>query len=231
MTKILLIEDEVALAAVVKRGLEKAHYQVDWYENGAEGFAQTCEEKYSLVILDLMVPGMDGWTVCQRMRTRRDSTPILMLTARDEVEDRVKGLEMGADDYLPKPFDFTELRARVAALIRRDNVHKSRVVRIADLEVDTVARQARRGGKPVPLTPREYALLEALATREGQVLSREFVQERVWDDPDSASNTVEVHIATLRRKIDSGATVKLIHTVHRHGYMICLPEEETATTA
>lgn len=225
MARILLIEDEAPLADVVCKGLEKAHHQVEWCENGAEGLERTCNDTFALVILDLMVPGMDGWTVCRRMRARRDTTPILMLTARDDVEDRVKGLEMGADDYLSKPFAFAELRARITALLRRDSVHKGRVVHIADLEVDTVTRQARRGGKEIALTPREYDLLEALATREGQIVSREFIQNRVWGDPDSASNTVEVHIGTLRRKIDTNALVKLIHTVHRHGYVLRLPDE------
>jgi two-component system copper resistance phosphate regulon response regulator CusR len=224
--RILLIEDEPELAAAIRQGLERARYQVEWEGNGAAGFQRTVEEEFSLVILDLMLPGMDGWTICQRMRARGDATPILMLTARDEVEDRVRGLEMGADDYLPKPFAFAELRARVMALVRRDRKHKGRVVRIADLEVDIPARRVRRGGQDISLTPREYDLLEALVTHEGQILSREWIQERVWMDPDSLSNTVEVHIGVLRKKVDAGREVKLIHTVHRQGYVLRRPLDD-----
>lgn len=223
--QILLIEDEAPLAAVIRQGLERANYRVEWCEDGREGFDRICEGEYALLILDLMVPGMDGWTICRRMRERRDSTPILMLTARDEVEDRVRGLEIGADDYLVKPFAFAELRARVAALIRRDHVHKGRHVRIADVEIDTKERQATRGGQALTLTPREFDLLEALAVRQGQILSRDLIQQRVWMDPDSSSNTVEVHIASLRRKIDSGRDVPLIHTVHRQGYVLRRPDD------
>jgi len=225
--RILLIEDEAPLAGIVKRGLEKERYSVDWCEDGAEGFKRAVEGEgeYQVILLDLMLPGMDGLTLCRRLRERRDHTPILMLTARDEVEDRVRGLETGADDYLPKPFDFKELRARVQALLRRSAMHKGRVIRLADVEIDTAARQVRRAGREVALTPREYDLLEALARREGQVLSRETIQANVWADPDSASNTVEVHVGALRRKIDSGRAEgdRLIHTVHRQGYVLRRP--------
>jgi DNA-binding response OmpR family regulator len=221
--RILLVEDEPELASAVRQGLEKARYVVEWEANGATAFARLCEESFSLVILDLMLPGMDGWTICQRMRTRGDNTPILMLTARDDVDDRVKGLMMGADDYLPKPFAFAELRARVVALLRRDRVHKGNIIRVADLEVDTVTRQARRAERELSLTPREYELLESLASHEGQILSREWIQSRVWGDSDSLSNTVEVHLGALRRKVDGNADIKLIHTVHRHGYVLRRP--------
>lgn len=228
--RILLIEDEAALAAAVKRGLEKARYTVDWAADGAEGFQRTYEGTYDLVILDLMLPGMDGWTICRRMRTRRDATPVLMLTALDEVEDRVKGLELGADDYLPKPFDFSELRARVGALLRRNSVNKGRVIRVADVEIDTQTRQVRRAGREVALTPREYDLLEVLAANEGQTISRERIAERVWSDPDTSPNTIEVHVGALRRKIDAGraAESRLIHTVHRQGYVLRNPDATAA---
>ncbi|GAB4453901.1 MAG: heavy metal response regulator transcription factor IrlR [Armatimonadaceae bacterium] len=224
--RILLIEDEPELADAIRQGLEKARYHVDWEANGADGFQRTLEETYALVVLDLMLPGMDGWTICQRMRVRGDSTPILMLTARDDVDDRVRGLEMGADDYLPKPFAFPELRARVAALLRRDRVFKGKVVRIADLEIDTINQQARRNGREIVLTPREYQLLEALATNEGKILSREWIQERVWGDAETYSNTVEVHLGAMRRKVDGNNEVKLIHTVHRQGYVLRRPAED-----
>ena len=227
--RILLIEDEAALAAIMRKGLEKAQFAVDWAPDGEAGLEKATEEGYALIILDLMLPGRDGWGICRELRARRDTTPILMLTARDAVRDRVRGLEMGADDYLTKPFDFKELRARVRALLRRDSVNKCRIIRIADLEVDTRLRRVTRGEQDIFLTPREYTLLEALAARQGQVLAKELIQERVWLDPDSHSNTVEVHIAALRKKIDAGRDVKLIHTVHRQGYLLSDADPETRT--
>ena len=218
--KVLLVEDEAAIAAVIKKGLEKAQFQVEIAANGPTGLRKATEETYALILLDIMLPGMDGWQVCQALRARRITTPILMLTARDEVEDRVQGLELGADDYLPKPFAFAELLARVHALLRRDRIHKARVIQIADLEIDTGLHRVTRAGQEVTLTPREYDLLEALASREGQVLSRERILEHVWQDEDSFSNTVDVHIGTLRKKIDAGHADKLIQTVHGRGYRL-----------
>jgi DNA-binding response OmpR family regulator len=178
-------------------------------------------------LLDLMLPGMDGWSICRRLRDRKSKTPILMLTALGEVDERVRGLEMGADDYLPKPFAFPELRARVAALMRRERTHRRRVIKIDDIEIDTQTRDVQRDGKRISLTPREYELLEALATHEDQVVSREMILERVWADADySVSNTVDVHIGTLRKKIDGGRETPLIHTIHRRGYLIRRSEPE-----
>ena len=222
--KLLLIEDERPIAAVIRRGLEGARFQVDVAEDGEAGLALALTGEYSLIILDLMLPKRDGWSVCGALRNRRVTTPILMLTARDTVDDRVKGLETGADDYLPKPFDFSELIARVRALLRRDKVHKSRVIQIADLEIDTVAGSVKRAGADLHLTRREYTLLEALAVNEGRVLTREAIQDRVWMDEESYSNTVDVHIGTLRKKVDAGHDVRLIHTVHGMGYMLRAPE-------
>jgi len=218
--KILLVEDEPVLGAVIQRGLEKASYTVDWVQEGDTGLARATEGSYALVVLDLMLPGTDGWSICRELRARKNRVPILMLTARDTVEDRVRGLELGADDYLPKPFDARELLARVRALLRRDGVHKARIVRIADLTIDTHQRRVWRADTEVTLTQREYTLLEALAANEGRVLSREWIQEFVWTDPFSYSNTVEVHIAMLRKKIDADRPVKLIHTIHRQGYTL-----------
>jgi two-component system copper resistance phosphate regulon response regulator CusR len=218
--RILLVEDEEALGAVIKQGLEAAKFSVDWTRDGAAALEQARLGEHDLIVLDVMLPGRDGWSICEDLRARRVRTPILMLTARGEVADRVRGLELGADDYLAKPFDFQELRARVRALLRRDKTHRSRIIRIADLEIDTQARQVQREGRPIMLTPREYSLLEALALREGEVLTREMIQERVWGDSDSYSNTVEVHIAALRRKVDGDRPVRLIHTIHRFGYML-----------
>jgi DNA-binding response OmpR family regulator len=224
--RILLIEDEAPLAGVVKMGLENSHYTVDWFENGREGYEAAVETPYDLILLDLMLPGLDGWSICRKLRDRRSTTPILMMTALGDVDERVRGLDMGADDYLPKPFAFPELRARVAALLRRERTHRRRVLRIDDLEIDTEAREVKRAGRPVNLTPREYELLEGLATREGQVVSREMILERIWIDADTVSNTVDVHIGTLRKKIDGGRAVPLIHTIHRRGYVLRSPDGE-----
>jgi Response regulators consisting of a CheY-like receiver domain and a winged-helix DNA-binding domain len=223
--RILLVEDEAPIAAMIRRGLEGAHYSVDWAADGSVGLERALANTYSLILLDLMLPGVDGWTICQRLRARRDTTPILMLTARDALSDRVKGLEMGADDYLPKPFEFPELLARVRALLRRDKIHKARVIRVADLEIDTDTQEVRRAGKRVTLTPREYALLEALAANEGRILTRDAVQERVWMDEEGHSNAVNVYIGLLRKKIDEGHDVKLIQTVHGVGYRLRRPDD------
>ncbi len=224
--RVLVIEDEAAIARVIRRGLEQAHYRVDVAENGAQGLKMAMEGGYSLLILDLMLPGVDGWRICEELRSRRDRVPILMLTARSGLEDRVRGLEMGADDYLPKPFEFPELLARVRALIRRDKVHKTRHIRIADLEIDTAQRRVWRAGTEIALSHREYDLLEALAAHEGQVLTRETIQERVWMDEESYSNTVDVYIGLLRKKVDAGHAVKLIQTVRGAGYTLRRPEED-----
>src|SRR6266508_3342991 len=209
--KILLIEDEPGIAAVIRQGLVEAGYDVDVAEEGIAGLNMALRGEYALVVLDLMLPGMDGWQICQRLRARRNTVPILMLTARDAVDDRVRGLEMGADDYLAKPFVFRELKARVLALLRRDRIHKGKTLQIADMEIDMEAQRVTRAGQEIVLTQREYRLLEALATREGHVLSREMIQLQVWRDDESYSNTVDVHISALRRKIDSDRGGKLIH--------------------
>lgn len=218
--KILLVEDESAIASVIQKGLEKAKYQVTIASDGVAGLELATEGLYSLIILDLMLPRLDGWGVCRQLRERGNSIPILMLTARDTVQDRVIGLDMGADDYLPKPFAFAELLARVQALLRRERKHKGRRIVIEDLEMDTQLRRVSRAGQEIDLTPREYSLLEALVTREGQVLTREVILERVWLDEESYSNTVDVCVGTLRKKIDAAHPIKLIQTVHRLGYTL-----------
>ena len=167
-----------------------------------------------------MVPGLDGWQVCEALRTQGSQVPILMLTARDSVQDRVRGLDLGADDYLPKPFEFPELLARIRALLRRDRVHRARVIQVDDLVIDTGQRRVMRAGVEIGLSHREYELLEALAAHESQVLTREVIQERIWMDEDSYSNTVDVYIGMLRRKIDAGHPRKLIQTVRGRGYLL-----------
>jgi two-component system, OmpR family, copper resistance phosphate regulon response regulator CusR len=224
--RILLIEDDEIIAERIKVGLERAHFSVDIATDGETGLQRAREGPYALLILDLMLPGRDGWRVCEALRLRRNPLPILMLTARGGVEDRVRGLNAGADDYLPKPFDFNELLARVRALLRRDQIHKSRVIQIADLEIDPATRQVRRGGRELLLTPREFTLLEALARNEGRALTREHILERVWGNDESYSNTVSFHVASLRKKIDAEHVVKLIHTVHGIGYALRGPESE-----
>ena len=226
--KILIIEDEAAIAKVTKRGLEQAHFSVDVAGDGRIGLEMAIEHSYHLIILDLMLPGMDGLAICAALRERRDRTPLLMLTARADVSDRVKGLETGADDYLTKPFDFAELLARVQALLRRDKVHKSRIIRIDDMEIDTGMRRVTRAGKEIALSQREYQLLEALAANEGQTLTRDAILERVWMDEESYSNTVDVYIGLLRKKIDADFSIKLIHTVRGLGYAIRRPISEDA---
>lgn len=218
--KILLIEDEAGIANMIRRGLTDASYVVETAADGKTGLEMALSSAYALVILDLMLPKMDGWQVCEELRANRNRVPVLMLTARDNVEDRVKGLDLGADDYLPKPFDFQELLARVRALIRRERIHRSRTIRIADLEMDTAQHRVTRAGAEVKLSHREYELLEALASNEGKVLTREAIQERIWMNEECFSNTVDVYIRMLRKKIDADHVQKLIQTVHGVGYTL-----------
>lgn len=218
--KILLVEDERALASAVTRLLSDAGWHITWEGDGAKGSQTAMREEFDLVILDVMLPTKNGWDILADLRAARRVMPILMLTALEDTEDKVKGLELGADDYLAKPFEVTELVARVKALLRRDKLNKGLVMRIADLEIDRKNRHVTRGGKLIALTRREYDLLEALASNEGRVLSRETIQERVWTDEESFSNTIDVFIGTLRKKIDAPFDRKLIHTVHGFGYVL-----------
>jgi len=226
--RILVVEDEEAIAAVLKKGLEEAGYFVTLAHDGQKGLEEARMHPFHLIVLDLMLPKVDGLTLCRELRQSKDPIPILMLTARDAVDDRVKGLETGADDYLPKPFEFKELLARVHALLRRDKLHKSRIIRVADLEIDTGAHRVVRGGKEIALSRREYDLLEALASQEGRVLTREVIQERVWMAEDAFSNTVDVYVGMLRKKIDAGFDKKLIRTVHGVGYTLRAEGESSA---
>lgn len=222
--RILVVEDDPVIAELLQSGLEEAHFDVHLARDGDSGLRAAREGGYGLILLDLMLPGVDGWTICRTLRERRDPTPILMVTARDSVDDRIKGLEGGADDYLPKPFNFQELLARVRALLRRDKMHKLRVIRVADLELDTASRRVKRSGKEVHLTPREFTLLEALVSHEGRVVTREMIQEVVWSDDRNFTTSLTVHMANLRRKVDADHPVKLIHTVYGLGYTLRDPD-------
>lgn len=223
--KVLVVEDDEVIASRLKLGLEKAGFQATVASDGDEGFCQAMVGGYAVVVLDIMLPKRDGWAVCAELRRAKEQVPILMLTARDTVDDRIKGLDLGADDYLPKPFDFREFLARVRALSRRHSVNKGQVIRVADLEIDPASRTTKRGGEPIHLTPREFSLLEALARNEGRTLTRDVIVERVWGDEDSLSNTVNFHVVSLRRKVDSGRPVGLIQTVHGVGYVLRAPYE------
>jgi two-component system copper resistance phosphate regulon response regulator CusR len=217
---VLLIEDEKSLGLAIVRILKQAGHALTWATDGANGYAEAKHTEYDVLVLDILLPGKNGWDICADLRRAKVNTPILMLTAMDEVGDRVKGLNLGADDYLPKPFDANELAARVNALGRRDKVNRGSSIRIADLEIDRDRRSVIRGGDEIHLTRREYDLLEALAVNEGRVLSREVIQSRVWGDEEGFSNTVDVFIGTLRKKLDAPFERKLIHTVVGFGYVL-----------
>jgi two-component system, OmpR family, copper resistance phosphate regulon response regulator CusR len=218
--RILVVEDEPKTGAYLKKGLEESGYGVDLATDGAHGLLLAQDENYDVIVLDVMLPLLDGWGVVKRLRERK-STPVLFLTARDDVSDRVHGLELGGDDYLAKPFAFVELLARVRTLARRGPPRESELVLVGDLEIDLVRRRVRRGSTRIDLTPREFALLQLLARRQGEVLSRTRIASSVWDmNFDSDSNVVEVAIRRLRAKIDEGQPVKLIHTVRGVGYVL-----------
>lgn len=217
---ILLVEDERPLALAIVRILKGAGYAVTWAPDGDKGFESARHDDFDVIVLDVLLPGKTGWQILEGLRAAKINTPILMLTAMDEVGDKVKGLNLGADDYLAKPFESAELVARVAALLRRDKANKGHLIRIADLTIDRDARKVTRAGQSVNLTRREYDLLEALAANEGRVLSRETIQERVWSDDEAFSNTVDVFIGTLRKKVDAPFGKKLIHTEVGFGYVM-----------
>jgi DNA-binding response OmpR family regulator len=218
---LLVIEDYTPLRDALTRGLRDAGYAVDATGSGVDGLWYAENHPYDAVILDLMLPGIDGFSILGRLRRAGNSTRVLVLTARDAVADRVTGLDLGADDYLVKPFAFDELLARLRALVRRQYERSDPVLRIRDLEVDTRARRARRGGRLVVLSAREYALLEYLAFRAGQIVSRDELWDHAYDEAaEPASNVLDVHISHLRKKIDDGQVPKLIHTRRGQGYVL-----------
>lgn len=219
--RILIVEDERRLAGIIKKGLTEEGFAVDEARDGEEGQYLAESEHYDCIILDMMLPLVDGLTVCKRLRNKNNKTPILMLTAKSTLEDKISGLDSGADDYLTKPFAFLELKSRIHALIRRSNQEASPIIKMRDLELDPLKHTAKRSGKVVPLTPKEFSILEFLMRHKDEVVTRTMITEHVWDyNFDSMSNVVDVFIASLRRKIDTHAKVKLIHTLHGVGYKI-----------
>ncbi|RAU20504.1 DNA-binding response regulator [Paramagnetospirillum kuznetsovii] len=219
--KILLIEDESKIAAFTAKGLREHGFVVDIASNGDDGLGMALLGEYDLLILDVMLPGRDGWSILAEMRQRGLQVPTLFLTARDAVADRVKGLELGADDYLPKPFAFAELLARIWNILRRGPVRQPTVIRIGELELDPARMNASRGGVRLDLTPKEFALLHLLARRQGEVLSRHHIAQQIWDmNFDGDSNVVDVHIRRLRLKIDDPFERRLIRTVRGVGYAL-----------
>jgi two-component system copper resistance phosphate regulon response regulator CusR len=224
--RILLVEDDADAAAVLAKGLREHAYAVDIASDGRQALQLAAINDYDLILLDLLLPRIGGLEVCRRLRGDGATTPILMLTARGEPDQRVQGLDVGADDYLAKPYHFPELLARVRALLRRGPALASAVLRIEDLTIDTRAQRAQRSGRHIQLTTKEYALLEYLARRQGEVVGRADIAEHVWDDSfDPVSNLIEVYIQRLRRKIDDGESVRLIHTRRGAGYCLTAADE------
>jgi len=220
--RILVVEDEPKTGDYLKQGLAEAGFMVDLARDGLDGLHLALTEAYDLAVLDVMLPGIEGWQVLQGIRKAGKDMPVLFLTARDSVDDRVKGLELGADDYLVKPFAFSELLARVRTLLRRGSKTKEAdVLRAADLELDLMRRRVTRGGKKIDLTSKEFSLLELLLRRQGEVLPRSLIASQVWDmNFDSDTNVIEVAIRRLRAKVDDSFEIKLIHTVRGMGYVL-----------
>ena len=227
--RILVVEDERAAATVLAKGLREHAYAVDVASDGPAAFEQATINDYDLMIVDVLLPGMNGLELCGRLRADGVTAPILMLTARGEPDQRVQGLDAGADDYLPKPYHFPELLARVRALLRRGPALAPTVLEVEDLRIDTRARRIERAGRTIQLTAKEYTLLEYLARHRGGVVGRAEIAEHVWDDSfDPMSNLIEVYIQRLRRKVDDGYAVKLIHTRRGAGYTLDISDVEGA---
>jgi two-component system copper resistance phosphate regulon response regulator CusR len=219
--KVLLIEDESKTAAYLRKGLTESGFSVDAAANGEDGLKLALTGAYDLVILDVMLPKRDGWSVLAALRAANVQTAVLMLTARDAVEERVKGLDLGADDYLVKPFAFSELLARARTILRRGPARHPETLQVADLEIDFARHRATRAGQRLELTPKEFALLSLLARRAGEVLTRTLIAEQVWEMTFGAdSNVVDVHVRRLRAKVDDPFERKLIHTVRGVGYVL-----------
>lgn len=221
MSKLMVVEDEAKTAAYLKKGLSEHDFVVDTCHDGKEALCLASESAYDLLILDIQLPGRDGWSVLSELRRAGKQTPVLILTASGSVADRVKGLRLGADDYLIKPFSFAELLARVSSVLRRGPARQAEVVRVADLEIDLQRIKATRAGHRLDLTAKEFQLLSLLAGRPGEVFSRGLIADRVWDmNFDSDTNLVDVHISRLRSKVDTPFDAHLIHTVRGFGYVL-----------
>ena len=225
--KILIVEDETKIGDYLHQGLSEAGFVVELARNGLDGHHLAMTGKHDLIILDVMLPDVQGWRILQSLRAEGKGVPVLFLTARDSVEDRVKGLELGADDYLMKPFAFSELLARVRSLLRRGaNPASEPCLKVADLELDLLRRRVTRAGSRIQLTAKEFALLELLMQRRGEVLPRSLIASQVWDmNFDSNTNVIDVAIRRLRAKIDDDFPIKLIHTIRGMGYTLDVPEE------
>ena len=223
--KILIVEDQVKTGDYLKQGLSEAGFVVDLARDGMDGLHLALSEAYDLVVLDVMLPTLDGWQVLEGIRHAGKDMPVLFLTARDQVTDRVKGLELGADDYLVKPFAFAELLARARTLLRRGKAKEPELLHVADLELDLLRRRVARGGRRIDLTAKEFGLLELLMRRQGEVLPRSLIASQVWDmNFDSDTNVIEVAVRRLRAKMDDEFEPKLIRTVRGMGYVLEAPE-------
>ncbi len=219
--RILVIEDEVKIAQFIKRGLKEEGYAVDVANDGEEGHFMLSSNEYDAIILDLMLPKIDGLTLCRTLRKEGNQTPIIMLTAKDTVKDKVKGLDSGADDYLPKPFAFEELLARVRVLLRKKDSRVQTQLKVEDLCLDLLTHKVTRGDREIDLTVKEYALLEYLMRNAGNIVTRTMISEHVWDiNFDTFTNVIDVYINYLRNKVDSGFENKMIHTVRGKGYLL-----------
>lgn len=219
--RILLIEDEQRLSSTIKKGLVEEGFAVDQAYDGEEGQYLAETEDYDLIILDVMLPKVDGVTLCQQLRGKNIKTRVLMLTAKTTVEDKVTGLDSGADDYMTKPFSFIELHSRIQALLRRSKQEASPILFVADLVLDPLRHRIERDGKTINLTPKEFAVLEFLMRHKDEIVTRTMIIEHVWDyNFDSMSNIIDVYVTAIRRKVDKGAKIKLIHTLHGIGYKI-----------
>jgi heavy metal response regulator len=222
--RILVVDDEKKIANFIERGLKENHYVVD-VARDSENALMTAEiNPYDLIILDIMLPGKDGVTVCKELRKNKVSTPVLMLTARDSTRDKVRGLDAGADDYLTKPFAFDELLARVRALLRRETKEKNTILKVGDLELNQLTREVKRQGRPIILTSKEYALLEYFMLNPNQIITRTMISEHVWEESfDSFTNVIDVYVKHLRDKVDKGFQASLIQTVRGAGYILKEP--------
>jgi len=219
--RILIIEDEVNLSNAIKTGLTEAGFAVDQAFDGEEGMFLAESEPYDTIILDIMLPKIDGLTICRRLRDKSAITPLLMLTAKERLEDKVAGLDAGADDYLTKPFEFAELRSRIHALLRRSHNQPKGAITIADLVIDPPKHEVTRDGKTISLTAKEFAILEYLALHTNEVVTRTQILEHTWDyNFDSMSNIIDVFIASLRKKVDQKSAIKLLHTVRGVGFSL-----------